>query len=54
MSGMTNYLCHPDPFGNAQGKVKRRISLSRGLINLGTDPSLLAQDDRLFRHLPQL
>jgi hypothetical protein len=50
MTGMTHDLCHPDTFGKpalsavegAQDKVKRRIPLSRGLVNLGTDPSLRA------------
>jgi hypothetical protein len=52
---MANYLCHPDPFGKlalsavegAQGKVHRRISLSRGLSTLGTDPSPWSQDDKM-------
>ena len=41
--------CHPDPFGKAQGKVPRRISLSRGVYRLGTDSSAWPQNDNADR-----
>ncbi len=39
-------ICHPDPFGKAQGKVHRKISLGGDIFNLGTDHSPRAQDDK--------
>ena len=38
--------CHPDPFGKAQGQLQRRLSWSRHIVHLGTDPSPWSQDDR--------
>jgi hypothetical protein len=62
-AGMTGWVpdtCHPDPFGKAQGKVRQRISLSRDIVHLGTDPSLVpalsevegAQDDNRVQAAP--
>jgi hypothetical protein len=38
------------PSASFTGHVPRRILLSRGVVNLGTDPSPLVQDDILMEN----
>ena len=49
VGGLSVKACHPDPSASSwQGSP--RISLSRGLVWLGTDSSLEAQNDNARRN----